>query len=37
MGKLSRVPVAIVRGYDYPEGCGAARDMVRPPERDLFR
>ncbi len=37
MGKLSGVPVAIVRGYEYPKGCGAARDMVRPPERDLFR
>ncbi len=37
MGKLSRVPVAIVRGYEYPKGCGAARDMIRPPERDLFR
>src|SRR3989337_3967416 len=37
MGKLSRVPVAIVRRYDYPEGFGAARDIVRPPDRDLFR
>jgi coenzyme F420-0:L-glutamate ligase/coenzyme F420-1:gamma-L-glutamate ligase len=37
MGKLSGVPVAIVRGYDYPKGNGTARDMVRPPERDLFR
>ncbi len=37
MGKLSRVPVAIVRGYPYPPGCGTAREMVRPPERDLFR
>ena len=37
MGKLSAVPVAIVRGYDYPQGCGTARDMVRPAERDLFR
>ena len=37
MGKLSGVPVAIVRGYDYPQGCGTARDMVRPAERDLFR
>ncbi len=37
MGKLSGVPVAIVRGYDYPKGCGTAREMVRPPERDLFR
>src|SRR3989304_4414335 len=37
MGKLSGVPVAIVRGYEYPKGSGTARDMVRPPERDLFR
>ncbi len=37
MGKLSEVPVAIVRGYDYPKGSGTARDMVRAPERDLFR
>ena len=37
MGKLSGVPVAIVRGYDYPKGCGTAREIVRPPERDLFR
>ena len=37
MGKLSQVPVAIVKGYAYPPGCGTARDMVRPPERDLFR
>jgi len=26
-----------VRGYEYPKGSGTARDMVRPPERDLFR
>ncbi len=37
MGKLSGVPVAIVRAYPYPRGCGTAREMVRPPERDLFR
>ena len=37
MGKLSRVPVAIIRGYNYPRGCGTAREMVRPPERDMFR
>ncbi len=37
MGKLSGVPVAIVRGYDYPTGDGTARQMVRPAERDLFR
>lgn len=37
MGKLSGVPAAIVRGYAYPKGCGTARDMIRPAERDLFR
>jgi coenzyme F420-0:L-glutamate ligase/coenzyme F420-1:gamma-L-glutamate ligase len=37
MGKLSGVPVAIIRGYEYPKGRGTARDMIRPPERDLFR
>jgi len=35
-GKLDRVPVAIVRGFD-PGGDGKARDLVMPPERDLFR
>jgi coenzyme F420-0:L-glutamate ligase/coenzyme F420-1:gamma-L-glutamate ligase len=37
MGKLSGVPAAIIRGYEYPKGSGTARDMIRPPERDLFR
>jgi coenzyme F420-0:L-glutamate ligase / coenzyme F420-1:gamma-L-glutamate ligase len=37
MGKLSGVPAAIVRGYEYPKGSGTARDMIRPAERDLFR
>lgn len=37
MGKLDGVPVAIVRGYSYPRGDGSARQMVRPPEKDLFR
>jgi len=38
MGKASGVPVAIVRGLD-PEwfGAGAARDLVRKPQDDLFR
>jgi len=36
-GKLDRVPVAVVRGYEYPQGCGAARDMIRDTEKDLFR
>ena len=36
-GKLDRVPVAVVRGYAYPLGCGTAKDLLRDPERDLFR
>ena len=37
MGKLSKVPVAIVRGFDYPQGEGSARELIRPPGEDLFR
>jgi coenzyme F420-0:L-glutamate ligase/coenzyme F420-1:gamma-L-glutamate ligase len=37
MGKLDRRPVAIVRGYRYQPGDGAARDLVMDPARDLFR
>ncbi len=37
MGKLDGVPVAIVRGYEYPRGEGTARQIVRDPEEDLFR
>ena len=37
MGKLDRVPVALIRGYPYTPGEGAATQMLRAPERDLFR
>ncbi|HWE60826.1 MAG TPA: coenzyme F420-0:L-glutamate ligase [Chloroflexota bacterium] len=37
MGKLDRVPAAIVRGYAYDRGAGSARMLVRRPELDLFR
>ncbi len=37
MGKLDNRPVAIVRGYAYQPGEGAARDIIMEPERDLFR
>jgi coenzyme F420-0:L-glutamate ligase/coenzyme F420-1:gamma-L-glutamate ligase len=37
MNKLDHVPVAIVRGYPYPRGEGSAREIVRDPEKDLFR
>jgi coenzyme F420-0:L-glutamate ligase / coenzyme F420-1:gamma-L-glutamate ligase len=36
MGKTNRIPAAIVRGL-LLEGDGRARDLVMPPERDLFR
>jgi coenzyme F420-0:L-glutamate ligase/coenzyme F420-1:gamma-L-glutamate ligase len=37
MEKLSRVPVAIVRGFDYQRAEGSAHELIRPEERDLFR
>ena len=37
MGKLDRVPAAIVRGYAYEPGGAGASALVRPPEGDLFR
>ena len=36
MGKTERVPVAIVRGLDVG-GSGTGRELVMPPELDLFR
>jgi len=36
MGKAAGIPAAIVRGYAVPLGGGSARDLVMPPERDLF-
>jgi coenzyme F420-0:L-glutamate ligase / coenzyme F420-1:gamma-L-glutamate ligase len=36
MGKLLRVPVAVVRGLDVA-GSGRAKDLVMQPNRDLFR
>jgi coenzyme F420-0:L-glutamate ligase/coenzyme F420-1:gamma-L-glutamate ligase len=37
MNKLDGVPVAIVRGFDYPKGEGTARQIIRAKENDLFR
>jgi coenzyme F420-0:L-glutamate ligase/coenzyme F420-1:gamma-L-glutamate ligase len=37
MGKLDRVPAAIIRGFEYPRGCGTGRSLLREAERDLFR
>jgi coenzyme F420-0:L-glutamate ligase/coenzyme F420-1:gamma-L-glutamate ligase len=36
MGQAQNVPAALVRGYRVPEGEGTAREIVMPPERDLF-
>jgi coenzyme F420-0:L-glutamate ligase / coenzyme F420-1:gamma-L-glutamate ligase len=36
MGKAAGVPAALIRGYAAPPGEGSARDLVMPPERDLF-
>lgn len=37
MNKLDSVPVAVIRGYDYPRGHGDLSQLIRDPERDLFR
>jgi len=37
MGKLNRIPVALVRGVSLGARDGKGMDLVRPEERDLFR
>jgi coenzyme F420-0:L-glutamate ligase / coenzyme F420-1:gamma-L-glutamate ligase len=37
MKKTSRIPVVVVRGYEYERGEGCAKELVRAKERDLFR
>lgn len=37
MFKTEGVPVAVLRGYPYPEGNGTAKDLIRPRAKDLFR
>jgi coenzyme F420-0:L-glutamate ligase/coenzyme F420-1:gamma-L-glutamate ligase len=36
MGKADGTPAALVRGLDVPAGAGLARDLLIPPELDLF-
>ena len=36
LGKACGIPAALVRGYAVPPGEGSARDLVMPPDRDLF-
>lgn len=37
MGKLSRIPAAIVRGLDVPRDENGSKTLIRDPNRDLFR
>jgi coenzyme F420-0:L-glutamate ligase/coenzyme F420-1:gamma-L-glutamate ligase len=37
MGKTQGVPVALIRGFDYPEGEGKGRQILRSRKKDLFR
>jgi coenzyme F420-0:L-glutamate ligase/coenzyme F420-1:gamma-L-glutamate ligase len=36
LGKATGMPAARIRGYRVPPGDGSARDLVMPPEHDLF-
>ena len=36
-GKLDSVPAAVIRGYDYATGDGSAQELLRAPDRDMFR
>jgi coenzyme F420-0:L-glutamate ligase / coenzyme F420-1:gamma-L-glutamate ligase len=37
MGKLNRVPAAVLQGLATSLGSGSGRELIRPAERDLFR
>jgi coenzyme F420-0:L-glutamate ligase/coenzyme F420-1:gamma-L-glutamate ligase len=37
MGKLDRVPAALIRDFAYEPGEGSGRELLRKPELDLFR
>jgi coenzyme F420-0:L-glutamate ligase/coenzyme F420-1:gamma-L-glutamate ligase len=37
MGKLKRIPAAIIRGLEWEAGDGSSRELLRDPSRDLFR
>lgn len=37
MGKTKKVPAVLMTGYDYEEGSGVARDLVRDSDEDFFR
>jgi coenzyme F420-0:L-glutamate ligase/coenzyme F420-1:gamma-L-glutamate ligase len=37
MGKTDGIPISIVRGYTYSPASGSGKDLLMPPERDMFR
>ncbi len=37
MGKVDRVPVALIRGYAYTPGTSTAQALLRDPATDMFR
>jgi len=37
MQKSAGVPVVIIRGFDYEARAASSRELIRPPEQDLFR
>jgi coenzyme F420-0:L-glutamate ligase/coenzyme F420-1:gamma-L-glutamate ligase len=37
LGKADGIPAALIRGYSVPSGDGSARELVMPPDRDLFK
>ena len=37
MGKIDRVPVALLRGYAYTPGSSSAQALLRDPASDMFR
>lgn len=37
MGKLDRIPAAIIRGLSFERGEGTSKALLRDPSRDLFR
>ena len=37
MGKVDRVPVALIRGYAYTPGTSTAHTLLRDPATDMFR
>jgi coenzyme F420-0:L-glutamate ligase/coenzyme F420-1:gamma-L-glutamate ligase len=37
MGKVSRCPMALVRGYQFTRREGSAHELVMDPATDMFR